>query len=153
MTSQTKVSCILISILLLGFSSYLTYGQGAEDDEIRRLEQVQARAIIENDTTKLDEIWGASFIVNSPNNVVLDRQMALAKIKKGNIHYLSYETQIENISFVDSVAIVMGQEIVQPVGQTNHAGKTVKRRYTNVWLKTPEGWQLTAQQATTISVQ
>ncbi len=143
----------LISILLLtlSFTSSL-YAQEPQEDTIRRLEQVQTRALINNDTTVLDEIWGASLIVNNANNVVMDRQMALTRIKKGDIHYLSYETQIEKISFVDNIAIVMGQETVQPIGKTDNAGKTVKRRYTNIWLKVDDSWQLTAQQSTTIAV-
>lgn len=139
-------------ILTFVFISFFVYGQEPQEEAIRKLEQLQARALINNDTTILDEIWGANLIVNTPNNVVLDRQMVLARIKKGNIHYLSYETLIEKISFVDNIAIVMGQETVQPVGQTEYSGKTVKRRYTNIWLKVEDTWQLTAQQSTTVAL-
>lgn len=146
-----KSSKQTILTLLLGCITLLSFAQD-DESEIRRLEQLHAKAIMENDTTELGNIWSAGFIINNPSNVVLDRQMALSEIKKRNIHYLFYESQIENISFADNVAIVMGLETIQPVGKIDHAGKTFKRRFTNVWLKADGVWQLTAKQSTTISI-
>ncbi|MEO8766236.1 MAG: hypothetical protein ABI416_18180 [Ginsengibacter sp.] len=46
----------------------------------------------------------------------------------------------------------MGKEIVGPKGITANAGKIVTRRFTNIWMKTTDGWKLTARQATIIPV-
>jgi hypothetical protein len=47
----------------------------------------------------------------------------------------------------------MGYDIVHPTGKMPNAGKTVKRRYTNIWIKNKNSWQLVARQATIISVE
>ncbi|MBA3648590.1 MAG: nuclear transport factor 2 family protein [Chitinophagales bacterium] len=60
---------------------------------------------------------------------------------------------IEKISFVQNIAIVMGHDIVKPKAGMENAGKTVTRRYTDIWMKDGDGWRLTARQATIISVQ
>jgi hypothetical protein len=47
----------------------------------------------------------------------------------------------------------MGKEIAQPVKSAQSDGQTVTRRFTNIWIKSKNGWQLTARQATNILVQ
>ena len=47
----------------------------------------------------------------------------------------------------------MSKEITTPEKNTENAGKTVTRRYTNIWLKTKGIWLLTARQATNIVVE
>ena len=46
----------------------------------------------------------------------------------------------------------MGHDIVKPQGDMQNAGKTVTRRFTDIWMKDETGWLLTARQATIISV-
>jgi hypothetical protein len=46
----------------------------------------------------------------------------------------------------------MGLETLIPRGEAKNAGKTVKRRFTNIWMKQNEVWKMTARQATIISV-
>jgi hypothetical protein len=43
----------------------------------------------------------------------------------------------------------MGGETVKPKGKAPFPGQTVRRRFTNIWMKR-DGWQLTARQATII---
>jgi len=50
------------------------------------------------------------------------------------------------------MAIVMGKDIVKPQGAMQDAGKTVTRRYTDVWIKTENKWALIIRQATIISI-
>ena len=46
----------------------------------------------------------------------------------------------------------MGHDIVTPQGAMENSGKTVTRRYTDIWMKDKNSWRLTARQATVISV-
>jgi ketosteroid isomerase-like protein len=47
----------------------------------------------------------------------------------------------------------MGEEVVEPRDTAANAGKTVRRRFTDVWRKEPDGrWRLTVRQATVTSV-
>jgi len=69
------------------------------------------------------------------------------------LHYISFERNIEKITFTDNVAIVMGGEIIKPQGHQLNAGKTVSRRFTHVWLYKDKSPSIIAPQATTIKVE
>ena len=47
----------------------------------------------------------------------------------------------------------MGHDIVKPLGGMANAGKTVTRRYTDIWMQDENTWRLTARQATIISIE
>jgi hypothetical protein len=49
--------------------------------------------------------------------------------------------------------MVMGEEIIKPVGHQQHAGKTVTRRFTNIWKFANNQWQIIGRQATIIKVE
>jgi ketosteroid isomerase-like protein len=91
-------------------------------------------------------------VVQNPENAIVGFRQIMDRIKSGKIDYSAFERRIDNIAFVNSIAIVMGLETLIPQGNTKDAGKTVKRRFTNVWTKEKDGWKLTARQATVISV-
>lgn len=46
----------------------------------------------------------------------------------------------------------MGHDIVKAQGAMENAGKTITRRYTDIWMKDKMSWRLTPRQATIISV-
>lgn len=92
-------------------------------------------------------------IVNTPANVVGTVEGTKAHLRAGDLNYLSFERNIEKITFHDNVAIVMGGETVKPQGQQMNAGKTVSRRFTHVWLSKNNQWSLIARQASIIKVE
>jgi hypothetical protein len=47
----------------------------------------------------------------------------------------------------------MGAEIVQPIGDAALAGKTVQRRFTNIWKKDGNTWCAIARHANVVSAQ
>ena len=49
------------------------------------------------------------------------------------------------------IVLLMGLETVKAKGKAPFAGQTVRRRFTNIWMKREGRWQLTARQATIIS--
>jgi hypothetical protein len=49
--------------------------------------------------------------------------------------------------------VIMGEEVVKPRNTAPHAGRTVRRRFTDVWRREPDGaWLLTIRQATITSI-
>jgi ketosteroid isomerase-like protein len=50
--------------------------------------------------------------------------------------------------------VIMGEEVVKPRDTAPNAGRTVRRRFTDVWQKESDGkWRLTIRHATITSVQ
>ncbi len=92
-------------------------------------------------------------IVNTPANVVGTVEGTKAHLRSGDLNYLSFERNIEKITFNDNVAVVMGGEIIKPQGQQANAGKTVTRRFTHVWLYKNNQWSIIARQATIIKIE
>lgn len=142
--------------LLFTFALLLVFvsvnAQDAEA-EIRKLEEEAKEAIFKKDTVAFSKLYAPGFVVNSPANKIETFQEVLVRMRSGGIDRSRFEKNIEKITFADNVAIVMGNEIVVPKGRAANAGMTTKRRYTNIWVKTKDSWQLIARQSTIISME
>src|SRR5689334_6864379 len=99
-----------------------------EEDTIRQFEEQERQAVFSEDTAALERLWSEEFIVNNPQNrITTSRDDALSLVKRGLIRYASFERRIEAIRFHGDIAIVMGAEVVEPVGDTPRAGQKVER--------------------------
>jgi hypothetical protein len=142
----------IITILSL-FAFFCTTAQSAPENEIRKLENAQRAAFLEKDTTALFTLFSPDFVVNTPANRVTTLQELKALIRKGEVDMEAFERVTEKVTFISNIAVAMGNETVRPVGKMPNAGKTVKRRYSNIWMKYKESWQLVARQSTIISIE
>jgi hypothetical protein len=128
--------------------------QDPREVEIKRLENLERESVLKGDSAALfDKIWSSHMIVNTPANVVGTVEGTKAHLRSGDLNYMSFERNIEKITFDDNVAIVMGGEIIKPQGHQVNAGKTVSRRFTHVWLYKDKSWSIIARQATIIKVE
>lgn len=129
-----------------------TEGFTSEEDTIRQLEEQERQAVLKEDTAALERLWSEEFIVNNPQNrITSSRDDALMLVKRGLIRYAAFDRRIEAIRFNDDIAIVMGAETVEPVGDTARAGSIVERRYTNIWRKKDATWRMIARHANVIA--
>jgi len=92
--------------------------------------------------------WATDFVVNNPMNEVVEASKG--RIASGTRTYSSFIREVERVLIHGNTVIVMGQEIVVPSGTAPDAGKTIIRRFTNIWMKRDGKWLLTARQATVI---
>jgi len=92
-------------------------------------------------------------VVNTPGNVVGTVEGTKAQLRSGDLNYLSFERNIEKITFNDNVAIVMGEERIRPQRKQLNAGKLVTRRFTHVWMHSTRGWSIIERPATIIKVE
>lgn len=144
----------LFSSICLVSLANLSFAQDAREAEIKRMETLERESVLKSDSAALfDKIWSPTMIVNTPANVVGTVEGTKAHFRSGDLNYLSFERNIEKITFNDNVAIVMGGEIIKPQGHQVNAGKTVSRRFTHVWLYKNDRWSLIARQATIIKVE
>jgi ketosteroid isomerase-like protein len=122
---------------------------GIVEQEIRRLDAQEANAVLRGDYVLIDELWADDFIVNNPfNSVGFGRT---GRVRTGVITYASFERVPEFVGLRGDVAIVMGHEVVVPIAPSVDAGRTLRRRYTNIWMKTGCGWKLAARHANVIA--
>jgi hypothetical protein len=122
--------------------------------EIRRFENIEREATMRGDSALLfGKIWSNEMVINNPANLVGTVEGSKMQLRTGNLAYLSFIRNIEKITFNDNIAMVMGEEITKPHGHQIHAGKTVTRRFTNIWKNTNNQWQMIGRQATIIKVE
>jgi len=118
------------------------------DSEIIAIENKRGEAILNRDLPLFYSFFADEFVATNPYNKVVDKEQIFEIFKKGLAGDVSdFKIEIDKVFFVKEVAIVMGQETLTPRGAALHAGKTIKRRFTNVWIKDEEGWKITARQA------
>ncbi|MGI8732193.1 MAG: nuclear transport factor 2 family protein [Pyrinomonadaceae bacterium] len=94
----------------------------------------------------LDKLWTKDFRVNNPFNEIDKAD----RIRTGVVTYSSFVREPEAILVRGETVIVMGRETVVPKGNSPDAGKTINRRYTNIWMKREEKWRLVARHASVI---
>jgi hypothetical protein len=105
------------------------------------------------DVAAIDALFASDLVVNAPINRYVDRENVMARYRSGQI---SYEPDVtRNIEFAgvraDSV-VIMGEEIARPNAGAPHAGKTVHRRFTDIWREIDGAWKMCVRQATITSV-
>lgn len=142
---------VLLFCFFVSFSNY-GFAQQSEESVIRDLEELEKDAILKSDTNTLHQIMSPNIVVHNPENTIVGFRQIIFRIKEGKINYKSFDREIEKVTFFNNTAVVMGKEIIIPQGATVNAGKTVTRRFTNVWIKENNIWKLSARQATIISI-
>lgn len=119
--------------------------------EIRQLDLAHADAIFHGDAQALDVLMDDDVTVNHPTNrIVKEKKQLLDLIGKGVIRYTSFERHPETFLFFKDMVVVMGGETVVPASGAPDAGKTLTRRYTNVWMLRDGKWRLTVRHANNV---
>jgi len=148
----------MIKITVLAIAVFLLVpGLAAQNDndllreEIRKLDMAHAAAIFNGDAEALDSLMDDDVTVNHPTNrIVKEKKELLDLIRQGIIRYTSFERYPETFLFFKDMVIVMGSEIVVPAKGAPNAGKSLKRRYTNVWMNQDGKWRLTVRHANNV---
>ena len=146
---------ILLAAAVAFVLPVLVLGQSAKqiklEQEIRKLDAAEADAILNKDIAALDKITAEDLTVNAPGNtVIMGRKAVTELIQNGVIDYSSFVREIQTILFYGDTVIVMGSETIKPVRKAPFAGQTVRRRFTNFWMKRKGKWLLTARHASVI---
>ncbi len=118
----------------------------AIEQEVKRLDLEHADAVLRGDQSAMNKYWTEDFIVTNPFNEIDQAD----RIKKGIVTYSSFIRQSEAIRVHGNTVIVMGKETVVPKGNSPDAGKTINRRYTNIWMLRDGKWRLIARHANVI---
>ena len=122
------------------------------EQEIRKLDDAMAAAVLANDLPALEKLWADDLTVNAPTNQLRrGKKEVLALVRAGMLDYASIDRNVEAVLLYKDTAIVMGSETVRPRGKAPFAGQTVRRRFTNIWIRRNGQWQLTARHASIVS--
>jgi hypothetical protein len=110
--------------------------------------------VLKGDPTALALLCSTDLIVNAPNNQVLRLTEVLERMKQQTaLQYSYFKRHREGTIVRRQCVVTMGYEIVVPKGNVPNSGKTINRRYTNIYHFEDGGWRVIARQATNVSVQ
>jgi ketosteroid isomerase-like protein len=122
-------------------------------------EALAARAALDaafaaQDVDAVASVCTPDLVVNTPGNRVARLEQVLGFFRAGLMNYEEAEETIELVEPRGDLVVIMGAEVVRPRETASHAGKTVHRRFTDIWRKEPDGaWRLTIRQGTITSVE
>jgi ketosteroid isomerase-like protein len=132
----------LLSLLLVGSLSAQPHKGTTElEQQIRKLDQAEAAAVLVTDVPAIEKFWSDDFTVNAPNNKILTgRPDAIKLVRDGILDYSSFQRDVEAVLIHGDTVIVMGLETVIGKGKAPMAGQSVRRRFTNIWMKREGQW-------------
>jgi hypothetical protein len=92
-------------------------------------------------------VWAEDFVVNAPNNEVLQREDVIAVMARDLLNYRDFHKLTTFVGEKPGVTVIMGFDTMIPIKGPG-AGKQVMRPFTDAWAKRSPGRQLIARQAT-----
>lgn len=149
------VRCCLVLALALAppaLSAQQRSGDAALEARIRALDLAHAQAIFDGDTVALDTLLPDDHTVNHPTNrIVQEKAELLRLIAEGVVRYARFERRPEKFLVYEGLVVVMGDETVVPAAGAPRAGETLRRRYTNGWMRQADGeWRLAFRHANNV---
>ena len=115
-------------------------------ETIRLLESKRYRAMCEADAKTLEELLGDSLVYTHSYGGADSKASYLDGIRSKKWQYQAVERPIEDIQVHRDCAVVTGQVRIQLL--SGGQPKKLNSRFTNVWVKGKEGWQMVAWQST-----
>jgi len=146
---------ILVGAGLCGLLLAATAPQSTPNDaNLRAADAEQMRIIVDGDAKAQQEFMHPNYIINAPANLVRRKPELVADLARGAMGSESLSRVIEDTAITGNVGIVMGREVVKPTPTSNlgklHPGKTLQRRFTNVFLWEEGRWRFLARHASVV---
>ena len=144
------ISVMLFSILIVGQTKSQPVKSKLEAT-LRKLDLEAALAIQEKDEPRIARFFTKESVTNNPRNgLTLGSAGVIEAARSGVINYHSLDRKIESVQILGNTAILMGSETVVMKASDNGPGESIRRRYTNIWMKTGKNWQIVARHANII---
>lgn len=145
---------LLIFLIALCFSAIAQVTDVSSKENISKqikiLEDLEAKAILESDTVTLKNIWSEDYRVYNPYDLIFNKKQVLQGIKSTFIKFSLFTREQEYFGIYDDVVFVMGKETVVFSGENPDRGKTLVIRYTDVYKLFDESWKIIARHANII---
>lgn len=115
---------------------------------LRQLEDRRYRAMCEGDATTLDELLADTLVYTHSYGAADSKASYLAGVRAKKWSYRKIERPVEDIQVHGDCAVITGQVRIDLVA--DGTPKILNSRFTNVWIKGAQGWQMIAWQSTPI---
>ena len=125
--------------------------RSSAEEAIRQLDNERIEAQIGADAVALDRIYADDFVGVGPSGTVRTKPQVIADFTSGELKFQSITTDEVQVRVYENTAVETGLSTM--IGQDR--GKAVPRdtRFTRVWIKRHELWQLVANHYSSTMVQ
>jgi len=147
---------LILFIILFGLSVAASAQTGRPSSknleaELRQLDLAAAKAVLEKDEKAIARYFTKDSVTNNPRNGLTIGSEGVIQAARANvINYHSFDRMIESVQVLGKTVVIMGNETVVMKAKDGSAGETIRRRYTNIWMKTGAGWRIVARHANII---
>lgn len=138
------------AVLATWLTACATASPASTEQQIRALEQEQAKAVIARDRGAIERLFAPDFIIINPAGAVADRKVLLDLLMGGTAPYRSATYQTETVRVYADTVVSTGLETVVPATGAQ-AGQPVQRRITHVWERQGQQWRLVLRHATVVT--
>jgi len=144
------------ALLALSLTACHTVNSGADPNrdkraeaEIRRIYEQERDNLLRMDIEGQDRLLPDDFVVTNPFNMFIHKPEVIKRLQANIIKYSRYDREFDDFRRYGDTMIVIGKEIVVPTPDANRpdAGKTVTRRFTEVWVHRKGTWEKVARHA------
>jgi hypothetical protein len=127
-------------------------------DDVRILAALAAReqldgAFATQDNDAFNALTASDLLVHAPNDTVLQCEAVRSAFRSGRMNYSGGKaTNIEFAAVRGEWVVLMGEEVIKPIPPAANAGKTLRRRFTDLWREYDGTWRLSVRQATIVQI-
>jgi ketosteroid isomerase-like protein len=154
---MTALALVLVALSLTACQTMDGDSAKAEhrrvEQEIRALYDYEQQLLLRRDTEAQEGFYPEDFVVTNPFNMFIDKKKVMERIRADIIKYSRYDRQFDAFRIYGDTVVVIGSETVVPTPDANRvdAGKTINRRFTEVWLRRDGRWEKVVRHASNVS--
>jgi ketosteroid isomerase-like protein len=146
-----RFTLLLTIAACFGATVYSQSANKTAEAELRVLDVAAAKAVLEKDEKAIARYFTKESVTNNPRNgLTRGSDGVIEAVRTNLVNYHSFTRALESVQVIGTTAVTMGNETVVMKGPDGGAGRTVQRRYTNVWMKRGKTWQIVARHANVI---
>jgi len=138
----------LIAVLIMASMGVSVMGEEPER-QVRELEDKIAGAIISSDVKFVERVWAEEFVYTGVRGEVKSKADILAELKAGDLKFEMMKFDDVKVQVYGDAAVVTGKAITK--GRSKQGEISGEFRYTRVYVKRSDAWQLVAFQGTPLS--
>jgi ketosteroid isomerase-like protein len=119
-----------------------------EQPELLRLNNLYDSALVKNDTAVLKRLYADDFIYTNPEGKVLTKEQQVNSIAVSEMNWETGKSEDVKVKIFGNAAVMTGSFMAKG----NYRGNpvTINERYTVVWIKKGDTWQMAAEQGNII---
>ena len=142
-----KIISVSLFLMVLFFNCK-SKGKVNEEPELLRLNNLYDSALVNNDTAVLKRLYADDFIYTNPEGKVLTKEQQINSIAVSEMNWEEGKSEDVKLKIFGDAAVMTGSFLAKG----NYRGNpvTINERYTVVWIKKDDTWQMAAEQGNII---